>query len=183
MGGFLVRLLVLRVIARAFDDDRGIFSSGSYMIEDWPRAHFINVKNMVGHDHGNTQLFVKPWLKVTTSSSGRFLMGRNYGNIPQNPWADLYCWFLIPRKAYVVWVSEKSKLTTTTSDVIDFGAVPGGIITEGKQRYLWWIKECVTSQDTVYHAPSVCPWIKAVVPTLTANSKNRRAQCSIDTDR
>ena len=140
-----------------------------------PRAIFIeNVKNMVGHDHGNTFKVIREALTENNYFiKWKVLNGKDYGNIPQNR-ERIYIVGFDTKEAYDLFeFPEEIKLTTTLSDVIDFGVAPGEAFyyREGKQRFYDELKECVTSQDTVYQwrRQYVRENKNGVVPTLTAN--------------
>ena len=124
----LVKPLVLRVIVRGLMMIVVIFSLNCFA---WLRGVNLalfssktsrtwSVMTMVIP----SRLFVKPWRRTTTSSSGRFSTEKDYGNIPQNR-ERIYIVGFDTKEAYDLFeFPEEIKLTTTLSDVIDFGAKP-----------------------------------------------------------
>ena len=162
---------------QGFDDDRGdLFFELLRMIEGRkPRAIFIeNVKNMVGHDHGNTFKVIREALTENNYFiKWKVLNGKDYGNIPQNR-ERIYIVGFDTKEAYDLFeFPEEIKLTTTLQDVINFGDKLDEVYyyREGKQNFYDQLKFEVTSQDTVYQwrRQYVRENKNGVVPTLTAN--------------
>ena len=177
MGGFPCQAFSIAGYRKGFDDERGdLFFELLRMIEGRkPRAIFIeNVKNMVGHDHGNTFKVIREALTENNYFiKWKVLNGKDYGNIPQNR-ERIYIVGFDTKEAYDLFeFPEEIKLTTTLADVIDLGAKPDEAYyyREGKQNFYADLKANVTSQDTVYQwrRQYVRENKNGVVPTLTAN--------------
>lgn len=177
VGGFPCQAFSIAGYRKGFDDDRGdLFFELLRMIEvKRPKAIFIeNVKNMVGHDHGNTFKVIREAL----TENGYFikwkvLNGKDYGNIPQNR-----------ERIYIVGFDNKEsfnhfefpdevELTTTLRDIIAFSDDKDTVYhyEKGRQPFYDLLKESMVSQDTVYQwrRQYVRENKSGVVPTLTAN--------------
>ena len=177
MGGFPCQAFSIAGYRKGFDDERGdLFFELLRMIEGRkPSAVFIeNVKNMVGHDHGNTFKVIREALTENNYFiKWKVLNSKDYGNIPQNR-ERIYIVGFDKKESYDAFeFPNEIKLTTSLKDVIDFGDNPGEAYyyRDGKQNFYDELKANVTSQDTVYQwrRQYVRENKNGVVPTLTAN--------------
>lgn len=178
LGGFPCQAFSIAGYRRGFEDqERGtlFFDLLRVIRAKHPRIVFCeNVKNLVGHDNGNTFRVILEALKdAGYEVKYQVMNGMEYGNVPQNR-----------ERIYIVGFSSHDdyrnfdfpkpiKLTTALSDVIDFNE-------KVDSRYYYTKNNCyfyselidkVTRQDTVYQWRRV--YIREnksnVCPTLTAN--------------
>lgn len=182
-AGFPCQAFSIAGYRKGFEDDRGnLFFDVIRLIKEeegkdytYPRVLFLeNVKNLVGHDGGNTYKVILE----TLSHHGyhvkdKVLNGSEYGDVPQNR-----------ERIYIVAFRRKEDyekfsfpypepLTTTLGDVIDFKSKVDSkyYYTPEKNKFYSQLEEAMTSQDTVYQ------WRRKYVrenksnlcPTLTAN--------------
>lgn len=177
VGGFPCQAFSIAGYRKGFDDDRGdLFFELLRMIEaKKPKAIFVeNVKNMVGHDHGNTFKVIREALTENNYFiKWKVLNGKDYGNIPQNR-ERIYIVGFDNKEAYDLFeFPEQVPLTTTLNDIIDFSNEKDQAFyyEEGKQRFYPDLKHAMDRQDTVYQwrRQYVRENKSGVVPTLTAN--------------
>lgn len=172
-GGFPCQAFSIAGYRKGFGDDRGhVFFEILRFIDDLaPKVLFLeNVKNLIGHDSGNTFKIIKNELE----SRGYYLNYKvlnsaEYANVPQNR-----------ERIYIVGFKDKNtydkfefpkpkKLTKTISDLIEDAVDEKFYYT--KSKYYTQLKEEMINTDTVYQ------WRRKYVrenknklcPTLTAN--------------
>ncbi len=147
---------------------------------DWgvqTSCYFIeNVKNMVGPLTMAILSKLKPWLRTTTSSSGRFSAGRNFWKYPWNR-ERIYIVGFDTREPTTCEFPEESSWQHL-SWCCDFGAwslMGPTIIEKASKNFYDQLKFEVTSQDTVYQwrRQYVRENKNSVVPTLTLLTWNR----------
>lgn len=177
VGGFPCQAFSIAGYRKGFDDDRGdLFFELLRMIRaKKPKAIFIeNVKNMVGHDHGNTFKVIREALTENNYFiKWKVLNGKDYGNIPQNR-ERIYIVGFDNKTAYDLFeFPDEIELTTSLRDIIDFTDDKEAIYhyEEGRQKFYPQLRETMTSQETVYQwrRQYVRENKNGVVPTLTAN--------------
>ncbi|MDT9524592.1 DNA cytosine methyltransferase [Streptococcus mutans] len=177
VGGFPCQAFSIAGYRKGFEDDRGdLFFELLRMIEKCkPKAIFIeNVKNMVGHDHGNTFKVIREALTENNYFiKWKVLNGKDFGNIPQNR-ERIYIVGFDNKDAYDAFeFPNEIKLTKGLREVINFDAKVDEVYYyhQGKQKFYNELKASIVSQDTVYQwrRQYVRENKNGVVPTLTAN--------------
>lgn len=181
MGGFPCQAFSVAGYRKGFDDEKGrgtlFFEMIRVIREKKPRAVFFeNVKNLVGHDGGNTFRVIVDTLKAEGYHYRyQVLNAMEYGNIPQNR-----------ERIYIVGFREESDfqrfvfpdpiaLTSTVADIIDFDALVDEkyYYTPGKYKNNLYEKLDEAMDDPL----AVYQWRRqyvrknksGVIPTLTAN--------------
>lgn len=177
VGGFPCQAFSIAGYRKGFEDERGeIFFQLARIIKGKkPRIIFIeNVKNLIGHDGGNTYKVIKETLgdygyKIVPL----VLNASEYGNIPQNR-----------ERIYIIGFSdiedyenfrhiEPVPLTKKISDIVDYDLKVDDkyYYTKEKNKFYNELEENITNPNTLYQ------WRRVYVrenksnlsPTLTAN--------------
>lgn len=175
LGGFPCQPFSIAGYRQGFKDekDRGnlFFRIADIIKERKPTAIMLeNVKNLKGHDKGNTFRVIKETLEnLGYTIKTEVLNGMTHGNIPQNRERIFVVGFLDKSKADAFKFPEQIKLTKSFKDFIK---------EEAKDKYYYndkplyeKLKNDVTSEDAVYQWRRKYVRVnkKGVVPTLTAN--------------
>lgn len=174
-GGFPCQAFSVAGYRKGFDDERGnLFFEITRLLEvKRPRAILLeNVKNLEGHDHGNTFKVIKEQLELLGYHvHHKVLNTMEYGNVPQNR-ERIYIVGFLSKEAYDRFTyPEEIPLTKTIHDVIDVtDKKPLGLYYHNS-KYYPELKKTMTRKDTVYQWRRVyCRENKSnVCPTLTAN--------------
>jgi len=139
-----------------------------------PRAIFLeNVKNLKGHDNGNTFRVIEQMLRESGYHIDSKVMNTmDFGNIPQNRERIFIVGFRSEEALNKFVWPERMPLTRTIDDILDRNEQqePAYYYT-GTSQYYTMIQEAMTRRDTVYQLRRV--YIREnqsnVCPTLTAN--------------
>ena len=177
-GGFPCQAFSVAGYRKGFNDPRGnhFFRMLDFIDEMRPKAVlFENVKNLVGHDKGNTfKVIKKEILSRNYSFNAKVINTKDYGNVPQNrerifivsfnydDFPDCDGRFSFPNKKI---------LTKTISDIIENKKVDEKFYyREDKYMYESLVNE-IKDNDTVYQwrRQYVRENKSKVCPTLTAN--------------
>lgn len=179
IGGFPCQAFSIAGYQQGFDDDQGrgdlFFELIRIMKEKRPRvALFENVKNLVGHDSGNTfRIICEELDSLGYQYEYKVLNACEYGNVPQNR-----------ERIYIVAFKEQIdkehfsmplpiELTNSIRNVIDFSNIVD-------EKYYYSADKCkfydILEKDILNHN-SIYQWRRKyvrenksnVVPTLTAN--------------
>lgn len=177
IGGFPCQAFSVAGYRKGFEDKRGnlFFELERIYKEKKPQVIFLeNVKNLVGHNGGNTYKIIKESLNDNGYYvKEKVLNASKYGNLPQNR-ERIYIVAFLDKNAYNEFeFPEPIELTNTLQDYIDYNK-------KQEDRYYYTAESCqfydelqknVTSTNTVYQ------WRRIYVrenksnlcPTLTAN--------------
>ena len=174
-GGFPCQAFSVAGYRKGFDDERGnLFFEITRLLEvKRPKAVLLeNVKNLEGHDHGNTFRVIKEQLELLGYHvHHKVLNTMEYGNVPQNR-ERIYIVAFLSKEAYDRFVYPAAiPLTKTIHDIIDVAdKKPIGLYYDNSKYYPELVKT-MTKKDTVYQWRRVyCRENKSnVCPTLTAN--------------
>lgn len=180
-GGFPCQAFSIAGYRQGFDDEKGrgtLFFELMRIVKDKkPEIVFLeNVKNLVGHDNGNTfKVILEELTKAGYHSKYKVLNAMEYGNTPQNRERiyivsfknkDVYNDFEFP---------EPVQLTKSLKDVIDYDNKVDEkyYYTQGKYANNLYerLKEDMDDENAVYQwrRQYVRKNQSGVVPTLTAN--------------
>ncbi len=185
IGGFPCQAFSIAGYRQGFDDEKGrgeLFFELVRMLENKrPRvALFENVKNLVGHDNGNTFRVICEQLDLLGYKyTYQVLNAMNYGNMAQNR-----------ERIYIVAFREEKDfakfhwplpipLEKTVKDIIDFNSKVDDkyYYTEGKYKGDIYEQLVLATQNDSLKNPAIYQWRRkyvrqnksGVVPTLTAN--------------
>lgn len=172
-GGFPCQAFSVAGHRKGFEDDRGnLFFEILRFIDDLePKIIFLeNVKNLQGHDKGNTfKRILKELADRGFHVKSKVLNSSEYGNTPQNR-ERIYIVGFKDEKVFNNFEFPKpKKLTKKIEDLIDDEAEENFYYTNS--RYYKQLKEEMKNKDTIYQ------WRRVYVrenksklcPTLTAN--------------
>jgi DNA (cytosine-5)-methyltransferase 1 len=178
LAGFPCQPFSLAGYREGFEDkkDRGnlFFELERIYRAKKPEIVFLeNVKNLVGHDNGNTFSVILESLK----NSGyhvkhKVLNAMHFGNIPQNRERIYIVAFLDQEKYFKFDFPDPIVLENKISDIVDFGQkVDSKYYYSEKYKMFETLKENINNPETIYQwrRKYVRENKNNVCPTLTAN--------------
>ncbi|MEE1124344.1 MAG: DNA cytosine methyltransferase [Acutalibacteraceae bacterium] len=181
LAGFPCQAFSVAGYRKGFDDEKGrgtlFFELVRIIKEKQPSIIFLeNVKNLVGHDNGNTfSTILEELEKENYKVKFSVLNAMEYGNIPQNR-ERIYIVAFKNEEVYRRFDFPKPiKLTTKLSDIIDFESKVDEkyYYTEGKYKGNIYelLVEAMDDENAIYQwrRKYVRKNKSGVVPTLTAN--------------
>ncbi len=175
LGGFPCQAFSVAGYREGFLDKKGrgnLFIDIARIIREKKPDGFMleNVKNLKGHDGGNTYKVIKETLEALGYKvQEQVLNTMEYGNLPQNRERIFIVGFKDHKKATAFKFPEPVKLTKDVKSILEKG-VDEKYYYEGKPLYDR-IKDDITEQNEVYQwrRKYVRKNKKGVSPTLTAN--------------
>ena len=178
LGGFPCQAFSIAGLREGFKDRKGrgelFFQLERIFLEKKPKIIFLeNVKNLVGHDNGNTfKVILQSLQDAGYKVKYQVLNAMNYGNIPQNR-ERIYIVAFRDEELYEKFnFPDPIIRTTELKDIIDFNKkVDEKYYYTDKCVFYDKLKEGVTSSDTIYQwrRRYVRENKSKVCPTLTAN--------------
>lgn len=183
LAGFPCQSFSVAGLRQGFDDQKGrgtlFFELIRIIKEKKPEIVFLeNVKNLVGHDNGNTFKVIIEELEKAGYKNPKFkvLNAMEYGNIPQNRERIYIVAFKDPEKMKNFEFPYPIPLTKTVDDIIDFKNKVDEKYYYTKGKYKGDLYEqLVEAMKDDHH--DIYQWRRkyvrqnksGVVPTLTAN--------------
>ena len=181
LAGFPCQAFSVAGYRKGFEDEKGrgvlFFDLLKIIIVKKPKVVFLeNVKNLVGHDNGNTfRVIIEALESNGYKIKYSVLNAMNYGNIPQNR-ERIYIVAFLDEEAYQKFVFPMPiQLTTKLQDIIDFNNKVDDkyYYCEGKYKgdIYQKLQEAMDDSNAVYQwrRKYVRKNKSGVVPTLTAN--------------
>lgn len=177
IGGFPCQAFSVAGYRKGFEDERGnlFFELERIFKEKKPQVIFLeNVKNLVGHDNGNTFRVILERLKKAGYHVKKDVLNAcDYGNLPQNR-ERIYIVAFLDERAYKEFeFPDPVELTSSLKDYIYYDVKQDDkyYYTADSCGFYDELKEKVTNPDTTYQ------WRRVYVrenksnlcPTLTAN--------------
>ncbi len=179
LAGFPCQAFSVAGYRKGFEDEKGrgnlFFQLIRIMKVKKPRvAFFENVKNLVGHDNGNTfRVICEALDSLNYKVVSQVMNADEYGNVPQNR-ERIYIVAFRDENDYLNFRMPKPiSLTKTIRDIIDFeGTVP--------EKYYYKSEKCIFYDklvEAIKNPRTIYQWRRKyvrenksnVVPTLTAN--------------
>jgi len=177
-GGFPCQPFSVAGYRKGFEDSRGnhFFRMLDFVDKMRPKILFFeNVKNLVGHDKGNTFKIIKTEIKKRNYSfHAKVLNTKDYGNIPHNRERIFIIGFdknVYPQSYKLFDYPKKEKLTKKVKNIFIKNRVDEKYYYR-KDKYMFeMLEKHITKDDTIYQfrRQYVRENKSNVCPTLTAN--------------
>lgn len=177
LAGFPCQAFSVAGYRKGFEDDRGdlFFEALRFIKAKQPEVVLLeNVKNLVGHDNGNTFKVIREALEAHDYFlKYQVLNAKEYGNIPQNR-ERIYVIGFKNKEAFKNFVFPMPiPLEKSLKDIIDFDKELDEKYYYTKEKHTFYdkLENGISSQDTIYQwrRQYVRENKNGVVPTLTAN--------------
>jgi len=175
-SGFPCQAFSVAGYRKGFSDPRGnlFFETARFIDAIKPKAFLLeNVKNLKGHDKGNTFKVIKEVIKndLGYSFTSFILNAKDYGNTPQTRERIYIVGFKDKDLADEFKIPEKIKLTKTIHQLIESDQKDSKYYYPSDHQYYPELTAAVKSRDTFYQWRRV--YVREnksnVCPTLTAN--------------
>ncbi|MDX5981309.1 DNA cytosine methyltransferase [Exiguobacterium profundum] len=177
LAGFPCQAFSVAGYRKGFEDDRGdlFFEALRFIKAKQPEVVLLeNVKNLVGHDNGNTFKVIREALEAHDYFlKYQVLNAKEYGNTPQNR-ERIYVIGFKNKEAFKNFVFPMPiPLEKSLKDIIDFDKELDEKYYYTKEKHTFYdkLENGISSQDTIYQwrRQYVRENKNGVVPTLTAN--------------
>lgn len=177
LAGFPCQAFSVAGYRKGFEDDRGdlFFEALRFIKAKQPEVVLLeNVKNLVGHDNGNTFKVIREALEAHDYFlKYQVLNAKEYGNTPQNR-ERIYVIGFKNKEAFKNFVFPMPiPLEKSLKDIIDFDNELDEKYYYTKEKHTFYdkLENGISSQDTIYQwrRQYVRENKNGVVPTLTAN--------------